>query len=249
MLSGFYTISSGMLTRQREIDVISNNLVNVNTPGYTAERVVTGSFEQELAVRLQNQTVNQIGGSMQTSNIITGTIETQNSGLIKETGKDFDIALNGVGLFQVEQEDGVMAYTRNGQFDMNEEGYLILEGVGYVQGNGGAIKIDTQNFSIDYDGSVYDQDGQYIDKISAYILEEGGQMEKQPSGVFTSDDMQAVIQGTSFHQGSLELSNVDMNTELTHLVDIQRSFQTCSSAIQIIDTLNQKAATKLGALQ
>ena len=64
MLSGFYTISSGLLTRQRELDVISNNLVNTQTPGFRGDRMLTTSFEQELLIRKEQGGKQAIGGSL-----------------------------------------------------------------------------------------------------------------------------------------------------------------------------------------
>ena len=54
MYSGFYTLASGILTRQNEIDVLGNNLTNVKTPGYKTDRVETSAFEMELMVRMEN---------------------------------------------------------------------------------------------------------------------------------------------------------------------------------------------------
>ena len=55
-------------------------------------------------------------------------------------------------------------------------------------------------------------------------------------------------QGTTVHQHNVELSNVDMNQELSTLVEVQRAFQSCSTALQTIDALNRKAASQIGAL-
>lgn len=62
MLSGFYTIASGILTRQREIDTIGNNLVNAQTPGYRSKRMVMSAFEQELMTRKDANSRTVIGG-------------------------------------------------------------------------------------------------------------------------------------------------------------------------------------------
>lgn len=56
-------------------------------------------------------------------------------------------------------------------------------------------------------------------------------------------------QGYTIYQGVLERSNVDMNQELTSFISAQRAFQTCSSALQMIDDLDQKAASKIAAIQ
>ena len=61
MLSGYYTIASGILANQRNIDTIGNNLVNIQTPGYRGERVINSSFEMELMTRRES-TGNEVLG-------------------------------------------------------------------------------------------------------------------------------------------------------------------------------------------
>ena len=61
MYSGFYTLASGILTRQNEIDVLGNNITNIKTPGYKADRVETSAFEMELMVRMENGNPDVLG--------------------------------------------------------------------------------------------------------------------------------------------------------------------------------------------
>ncbi|MEF9976403.1 MAG: flagellar basal body protein, partial [Oscillospiraceae bacterium] len=61
MNRGFYTIASGMLTRQRSLNAIANNMANAKTPGFKSERVVTTTFEDELMVRTNGMGKTPIG--------------------------------------------------------------------------------------------------------------------------------------------------------------------------------------------
>ena len=57
MYSGFYTLASGILTRQNEIDVLGNNITNIKTPGYKTDRVETSAFEMELMATYTRVTI------------------------------------------------------------------------------------------------------------------------------------------------------------------------------------------------
>ncbi len=250
MLSGFYTAASGILTKQREMDVIGSNLTNINTPGYRAERQVNTSFEMEL---LKSQDANSeqiLAESMATSVVVDDVITSFEMGTVKDTGRILDFAIAGEGFFRISNTEGAISLTRNGGFEVDEEGYLALPEVGRVQGNNGNIYIgNTDDFYVKSDGTIYNSQNQTLGTISIVKLQEGGTLTRNANGTFAveqgvvefSDDYQLV-------QGSLELSNADMNLELTKLIEAQRIFQACSSALQIVDEMNNKAATRIGSI-
>lgn len=248
MLGGFYTISSGVLTRQNELDIIGNNLTNLNTPGYKAERVVTGSFEQELAIRLNEDTATSFNQSMATSAIISDVQTIFSNGLMKESGRALDVAVNGEGFFVIAGEDGEEYLTRVGQFDIDSEGYLVLPSVGRVQGVNGDIQALSDKITIDEYGIIYDEEGNTIDKLSLLTATEGSTLTRLTNNMYVLEEGEIVQANGAVLQGIIELSNVDMNTEMAKLIEVQRSFQSCSSALQIIDSINKSAITKLGSL-
>ena len=51
MYQGFYNLTSGMLTQQRTLNTVSNNMVNVQTPGYKSDKMVSSTFEEEMLYR------------------------------------------------------------------------------------------------------------------------------------------------------------------------------------------------------
>ena len=66
-----------------------------------------------------------------------------------------------------------------------------------------------------------------------------------------TDDMQAnqtVSEQTKIRQGWLESSNIDVNREYAMVMEAQRAFQACSSALQIIDQIDQKSASEIASL-
>lgn len=248
MLGGFYTAASGILTKQNELNIIGNNLTNVNTPGYKTERVITGTFEQELAIRLNGDTTTDFGVSMATSAIVSDVKTIFSQGLMSETQRTLDFSINGEGFFEITGADGEQYLTRVGQFNLDEEGYLVLPSVGRVQGQNGDIFLGTDKISLDSFGTIYDQDGNAVDTLNILTVSEESQLVKFENNMYTLQEGEVIEGSGSFLQGILELSNVDMNAEMAKLIEVQRSFQTCSSALQIIDGINNSAITKLGSL-
>jgi len=243
MLSGYYTIASGVLTRQREIDTIGNNLVNAQTPGYRANRLIISSFEQELLNRKDAYSDTVIGASAATAAVVDEVATNFDSGSLSDTGRVFDAAISGGGFFSIQGAGGETFLTRNGHFDMDEDGYLILPEVGRVMGSNGPVQVGSSDFVIGQSGQIYNSDGNYIDTLRISELPEGTVPEELENGVFgypAGTQLQAAGNPSVIHK-SLELSNIDYNREMTLLLESQRAFQACSSALEIIDSLNKKA--------
>ncbi len=254
MVRGFYTLGSGMLSLQRSLDTISNNVANIQTAGYKRKMLTTSTFDQQLVARMESGNSGRIGkGAIVRYVDVLHTDYSQSS--LTETNIPFDIALVGDGFFRLQPFNEDMEntlLTRNGHFTLDEEGYLILEGGGRVLGESGPIMLGTSNFSVDEDGYVYLQgDDSPVDRISlAYptdydnlvVYAEGLYIDNNPNQVQADE----TTYSTSFLQGKLETSNVDMAEETAALMDASRTFQTYSQALKIIDSINSKAISEIG---
>ena len=242
MFSGYYTIASGLITNQHAIETIGNNVDNALTPGYRSEQTVRSTFEQELLSRLDSKGTaslsSQKGFPIAT---ISGTVTDFQPGSNKETDRDLDVAINGDGFFVVKGTDGQSYLTRNGSFSVDDQGYLELAGYGRVQGAVGDIRVGTSAISIDQAGIISDQQGNRLGTLSIVQPADTTTLKRADNGMFTGD---TTTPSSSFEivQGSLEQSNVDMNTEITNLIAAQRDLQSCASALKIVDTLDRKAA-------
>lgn len=249
MFSGYYTIASGLITSQRNVETIGNNLMNIKTPGYRKERIVNSAFEQELMSRMDSSGKKVLGDGIGATVAIVGDSLTQfNTGLFKETGRGLDVAINGNGFFNIKGQDGKTYLTRNGSFDIDKEGYLVLPGIGRVQGRNGDISVKTSDITIASDGTVTRADGAVLGKILVTSTDDNSVLERTPNGLFTSQTPLTASADSELIQNSLELSNVDMNTELTDLIAAQRRLQSCSSALKIIDQIDRKAASQIASI-
>lgn len=246
MFGGFYTAASGVLMNQRSLNVSANNIANVKTSGFRPKRLVKTTFDEEL-VRQMNGTVTGLGGGS-TISVAAGEMTSHKQGALVDTGKTFDMAISGDGFFVV-QGDGNQYLTRNGHFTKDEDGYLVLPGVGYVQGTAGAIVVDETGFIVGKDGIIYDNEENQMDQFQIV------QPDNYDNLTFYENGTYGAINGVvleevypELHQGQLEESGVDLNAEMTRAMEVQRAFQSCSKALTIIDQMNQKSASEIGKL-
>ncbi len=129
MIRSLWIAKTGLDAQQTNMDVISNNLANVSTNGFKRQRAV---FED-----LLYQTVRQPGAqsSEQTTlpsglQLGTGvrTVSTErlhSQGNLEQTDNSKDVAINGKGFFQVQMPDGFTAYTRDGSFQVDQNGQMV----------------------------------------------------------------------------------------------------------------------------
>lgn len=239
MLSGFYTAASGILTQQRNISVIGNNITNAETPGYRTERVAMSTFDKEYLVRMQNDGKTYVGSGSPIS-LVDDVPVNYNSGSVEETESPFDCAISGEGYFNIQGDERVYM-TRNGNFDVDTEGYLILPNKGRVIGEDGFIQVGGSDFTVINDGTVLNGNGETIGKLEITMPADGAEPVKYDNALFACDDTRPA-ENYSVYQNCLERSNIDMNQEYTRLIEAQNALKSCSTAIGIIDTMNARTA-------
>lgn len=250
MYQGFYTIASGVLMEERAINVLSNNVVNARTPGYKSSRLVSTTFEEEL-LRVENGTRTSIGTATPISIVSEAPTKFDSDSLV-ETGRALDIAINGEGFFEIRAEEAeeTVYLTRNGNFELDADGYLMLQGKGRVQGQRGEIRLESSDLFVDASGGIYDVNGRYVDTLKITVPGEGERLERTDNSLFLLQEGAQGVPAAQYTiaQKWLEQSNVNLNREYTMLMEAQRSFQSCSTALQILDRMNQKAATQIASL-
>lgn len=249
MSRGFYTLASGMLTQSRKINISSNNMANYNTAGYKREQAVTSDFGSMLISKFNQRGVNSSSEPLADAMSIAVMLENNtyhSQGNLEETGSQFDFALTGPGFFSIDY-NGDTVYTRNGTFDVDDEGYLVLPGVGRVQGDYGEIYVGTDKFSVSTNGTIY-VDGEEIDRIGVYDFEDYDVLRKADEGMFYSDVEPETLDYPSVLNGWVERSNVDLTEEVTNVMESQRALQSCSQAIKIYDLAQEKAVNRIGKL-
>lgn len=239
MISGFYTAASGILTQQRIINTTGNNLTNSQTNGYRADRVITSTFEQNLLTRIENGQYTRIGEGDPA--IIVEEVETLfDTASLEETESPFDMALAGEGYFNIAGNEATYL-SRNGNFNIDEEGYLILGGVGRVLGTEGEIFLGGSDFQVSLEGGIYDPEGNQLAQLLITQPTEEAAVNKLENGFLVASEAD-IVENPTVYQYTIERSNVDMNDEYTRLIEAQRSLQANATAMKIVDQMNGQAA-------
>lgn len=249
MSRGIYTLASGMLTQQRKIDISSNNIANMNTAGYKKEQAVTSNFGNLLINKYKQNGIYKEATPINNVSAIRTVVENNtihSQGALEETGNMTDFAIKGSGFFAVDK-GGQVLYTRNGSFNIDQEGYLILEGIGRVQGEFGDIYIGTDKFNFVEDGSII-VDDEVIDNIAVYDFSDYNSLNKFGEGMFVSSVPPELVDYPVIAQNTVERSNVDLTEELTGILSSQRALQTAAQALKIYDMVNDKAVNEIGKI-
>ncbi|WBY64333.1 MAG: Flagellar basal body protein [Thermocaproicibacter melissae] len=237
MVRGFYTLASGMLTKNRILNTVSNNVANTNTTGFKAQHLTQKTFGEMVASRLDSASTEI--GSLALGTTVDEAVTDFTQGSLNSTGRALDFAISGDGFFAVQTADGV-AYTRNGSFNLDAEGYLVLNGAGRVLGrNGQPIYLGTDNITSDGAGNLY-INGAAAGSIGVFRFPDNAQLTIVGEGFFQGVGATADPQPQVVWQ-SLENSNTEMAAELTRGMTAQRGLQSCSQALKIYDTVLDKA--------
>ena len=256
MLRGFYTAGSGMITYQNRLNVHGNNLANVSTAGFKKDGLIAGTFGEHVAVRMnayQGTNAAEIGRGV----FITTTVDEftdHSQGAFDSTGRSLDLSVVGPGYFVLNNAQGQFL-TRDGQFALDDEGYLVLPGYGRVQGESGDIELGTSAFLVSSDGtiSVEDEDGELeeVDRFFIAMPAEGSEIKKMHNGELFAVDAFVQLEAdedtepTRVLQGILERSNVDVAHEMSAIIATQRGFQSCSQILKMYDEMADQANTRI----
>ena len=258
MIKSLWTAKTGLESQQVQLDVISNNLANVSTNGFKRSRAV---FEDLLYQNLrqpgaQNNVQNRLPSGMQVGTgvrpVATERLHTQ--GGLQNTENSRDLAINVQGFFQVLLPDGTTAYTRDGSFQIDENGQMVTAN-GYPMEPAIIIPDNALSLSVGEDGIVtVTQPGTSQDTqigqitISTFVNPTGLQsiggnlyLETTSSGP-RNETMPGMNGAGRLMQNYVETSNVNVVQELVTMIQTQRAYEMNSKAVQTSDQMLQKLA-------
>ncbi|GED22847.1 flagellar basal-body rod protein FlgG [Halomonas halmophila] len=253
MINSLWTAKTGLESQQVKLDVISNNLANVNTNGFKRSRAV---FEDLLYQNLrqpgaQNDVQNRLPSGMQVGTgvrpVATERLHTQ--GGLENTENSRDLAINGKGFFQVRMPDGTTAYTRDGSFQLDENGQMVTAN-GYPLEPAIIIPQNALSVSIGEDGivsvtepgsSASNEVGQIT--VSSFVnpagLESiGGNLYRETAASGPRNEGIPGMNGAGrLLQGYVETSNVNVVEEMVSMIQTQRAYEINSKAVQTSDEM------------
>jgi flagellar basal-body rod protein FlgG len=240
---------------------ISNNLANAGTTGYKRSRAIFAD--------LLYQNVRQVGAqSSQDTQLPSGlmmgtgvrTVATEKlftQGNLQQTDNQLDMAIQGRGFFPILLPDGTEAYTRDGTFQMNDQGQMVTSS-GFALQPAITIPENALSVTIGGDGTVsvrlpgasaISQIGnvQLSDFVNPAGLQPVGDnlfVESSASGSPQSGNPGLNGLGV-VSQGYVESSNVNVVEELVNMIETQRAYEMNSKAISTADQMLQYVANNL----
>lgn len=236
MMYGVNTAVSAAVKKLSQLDYSVHNLANASTPGFKNERLIfvrragtdamaEDSFSHDPVVLIDHS---------------PGTLE--------KTGSPLDVAIQGEGYFAIETPKGER-YTRNGSFTLSPTGELTTKSGDPVMGDGGRITVTGKKFEIDNAGNVT-ADGSSVGKIKIVDFKKKDALIKRGAGLFEASAKaeQSPIDTPEVRAGYLETSNVSAVKEMIEMIDIQRSFEAYTRAMQTISDQDRMSTTRVGKI-
>lgn len=259
MIRGMYTAASGMITDQRRLDVIANNLANASTAGYKRDTAVVQAFERFLVVRKNDNAPGTSGdpavGYLSFGTLLPHTSARLTTGSLRVTGNDLDVAIEGDGFFTVATPRGTR-YTRNGSFRQDAGGFLVTQEGHQLLVGGRPVRAAAGGFSIRPTGEVM-ADGRAVGNLDIVTSQELGTIRKEGDGFWTlaleGEPSALVIPDESsgnfkLKVGYLESSNVEPVLEMVEMMTIIRNYEANQRLIHAQDDALNKSVNEVGRI-
>jgi flagellar basal-body rod protein FlgF len=232
-----YIALSGQTARERELEVIANNIANLSTPGFKAEKMMF----QEYLMKSKD------GGDPSSYVVSQGHARDMTQGPLTHTSNPLDVALNGPGFMTVTTPSGDQ-YTRSGHLQIDNQGELVTWAGFIVQGEGGApivIPAGAGSITIGTDGTVA-TNKQTIGKIAVVNFDNPQALAETQAGLYATTQTPQPVTGTSVEQGTIEESNIKSVVEMTKMMNTAHQFGMAKEFADVEHTRIKNAIDRLG---
>jgi len=266
MVRSLWSGATGMKAMQTNMDVIAHDLTNINTTGYK-KRVVNFQdllYQTMRAAGLQggNGVNLPVGVQVGLGVRVSGTTPVMTVGPFNETGNWYDMAIEerqatGIrNFFRINMGDDTYAYTRDGSFRVDSDGYLVTIDGFYLDPQPGPVAANATSWQVTREGSVqqllpgetiYQEVGQInlftfinpagLDPIGGNLWAESAASGEAQEGIPGEDGFGTI------RSGFIEMSNVDAISEMVNMIAAQRAYEFNSKSIttsdEMLATVNQ----------
>ncbi|HKJ68731.1 MAG TPA: flagellar hook-basal body protein [bacterium] len=241
-MQNIHAVMASMVSRMRQLEITANNLSNVNTPGFKRNLYFSNILE-DLLSRAPNQRYFDSQLRLEEREKMDFS-----QGALQETENPLDVGFNGPGFFVIRDGDGV-AYTRNGNFNRDADGYLVTNTGQYVMGESGPIWLDEEGqVQVSKAGYIM-LDGEFIDRLRIVRITDQDQVDRLGDSRFMFPAVEAEEDHGDILQGYLEKSNADPISSITEMISLQRDFESNQRMLRTIDGIDRLASNEIGRLQ
>jgi flagellar basal-body rod protein FlgF len=239
MENGLLVALSSQGVLRRTLDVVANNLANIDTAGFKAERMMV--IEDPVTSRRPT-----IDGTRRTTFVRDlASVRDPSDGRLDETGNPLDLALRGDGYFVLTTSEGER-YTRNGHFRLDTAGNLVSEDGHAVQGQGGqalTLTADDATIGLSRDGTLSSERG-LIGKLRVVRFADPTALEPTADGLAAATGQTAEeLAAPEMVQGMIEKSNVEPILEIERMIRVQRAYDQAKMVIDREDDRIRKMIT------
>lgn len=243
MIKSFNTLNKSMNVLQKKQETISHNVANVNTPGFKYQDVIQRTQESHDLVNFtagRERNLRRPLGEWVFGNEVEGYHTSLQAGNFVKTDDPFDYVIAGEGFFTIQLPDGGTAYSRSGNFSLDQENRLVtMEGYPVI-----GITAGGQTISPIYG----DSRGNIEANVNLLItgFPEGTELERFGETLFLNGENQGFQVETEAVKGYLEMSNVAISDEMVKLIQVAREFEANQKALMTSDETLNKAVNEIG---
>ncbi|WP_028774261.1 flagellar basal-body rod protein FlgG [Shewanella waksmanii] len=253
MQSALWVSKTGLSAQDVKITTIANNLANVNTTGFKRDRVAFNDlfYQTQRQPGGQVDELNELPSGLQlgAGTRVAGTQKVFTTGDLLTTNQQLDLAIEGQGFFQIEEPNGELAYTRDGQFFRNNDGLMVTsQGLPMVPNI--EIPEDALTITIATDGVVSAQiageaEAQELGQITLVNFTNPAGLEARGDNLYretgASGAAQEGIAGDQaigqLRQGALEGANVNVVEEMVEMISTQRAYEMNAKVVSASDDM------------
>lgn len=256
MNRGFYAAASAMMNEVMRHDTVANNLANINTAGFKQQKTIHQDFgtqflkridaKQQLATQNPQLEHPMPIGTLGTGSQVYETFTSYAQGSLQETQNPLDVALKGEGFFAVSTPAGIR-YTRDGHFNINENRELVTaEGYFVLNRQNQKITLQEGQLQIDSQGRLRQQ-GQLQDQLKIVDFEDKAPLLNTGQNLLAAPQNALELPARAeVSQGFLEMSNVNLASEMINMITALRAYQVSQKALQTEDDMTGKVINEVG---
>lgn len=249
MISGLYTAASGMLSVESRQEAIANNIANAATPGYKRQTPVQLGFYEVFTGKMLSPARFQVEAAPAGGVKVVETYPDLRDGMLQLTDNPLNLALQGPGFFVVDTPDGER-YTRSGAFTIDAEGYLADAAGHRVQSAGGQpLAVNGGPVNVAEDGSV-SVSGAPVGRIRTVEFQEPKRLQRDGNGLYRAteaiESQRVEAADTRVTQGKLEMSNVQLPSEMVQLMMGARAYEANERMIATVDATLGRLIDQVG---
>lgn len=234
----------GARLASRQLDALANDLANVSTAGFKQSEFATMLVDafgmDESSPEFRAATVEPHRALMD-----TGLVNLAQGSPVG-TGRDLDMAIDGEGFFTVQTPAG-LRYTRNGAFQLTDQGVLATSDGFPVIGENGPISVPQGKFVTSEEGRLF-VDGAEIGRLRLVSFPEPERLAKQGASLleYAGDEPPVEATNTKVLGGHIEQSNVDMVGGMIQMMSIQRAYEAYRKLMDTNTAMNEQGVSVLG---